>query len=75
MYQFTSFTRSKAIRSFGPKRIAQDAGRGYLWLNIKIDLAVENADLLNLPRRILQKKEDEINLPEFNQFPLTRFMF
>ena len=31
--------------------------RGYLWLNIRIDLAAENVDLLNSVKKIIRKPD------------------
>jgi hypothetical protein len=33
--------------------------KGFLWLNIRIDLAVENVDLPNLIKRIMQELDPE----------------
>jgi hypothetical protein len=35
------------------------AERGFLWLNIRIDLAVENVDLPNSVKRVMRKLDPE----------------
>ena len=48
MSQCSSFTNWKAkAKLLEPKKIAQDAGEAFSWLNIRTVLAVGSADLLN----------------------------
>ncbi len=46
--RYTSFTKSKAKgKLLERKKIAQDAGKASLWLNIRIVTVVESADSQN----------------------------
>jgi hypothetical protein len=40
--------------------------KGYLWLNIRIDLAAENVDLLNSVKRITPKLDLEEELSPYD---------
>ena len=53
---YTNFIKLKIIRFQELNAIVHDVAEVYLWLNIKIDIHVENVDTPNLNIKTFQRK-------------------